>query len=126
MGDVKGNGKSDYVLVDAKTLKVKGTWAKGKTAKFNYDFWYQPYFDIMVSSEWGAPRTFKTGYQPSHADDPEAYGNTLNFYSWSKRELIQSICLGDEGIAPLEVRFLHDPKQPQGFVGCAVNANIFR
>lgn len=80
----------------------------------------------MVSSEWGAPKVFKTGYHPSHATDKEAYGRSLNFFSWSKRELIQTIDLGDDGIAPLEVRFLHDPKQSQGFVGCAVNANVFR
>ena len=27
---------------------------------------------------------------------------------------------------PLEIRFLHDPKQPQGFVGCALNAVVYR
>ncbi|CAH0547994.1 unnamed protein product [Brassicogethes aeneus] len=126
MGDNNDEGNCEYVLIDGKTLEVTGTWCKGRKAKFNYDFWYQPYFDIMVSSEWGAPKVFKTGFHPSHADDIEAYGRSLNFFSWSKRELIQTIDLGDEGIAPLEVRFLHDPKQSQGFVGCAVNANVFR
>ncbi|KAJ8924893.1 hypothetical protein NQ315_001050 [Exocentrus adspersus] len=126
MGDKDGNGKSDFILIDGKTYKTTGTWVKGKAAKFNYDFWYQPHFDVMVSSEWGAPKVFKTGYSPEHAKDPNAYGQNLNFYSWSKRELIQTIDLGKEGLAPLEVRFLHNPKQSQGYVGCAVNANVFR
>merc|ERR1712087_356385 len=27
---------------------------------------------------------------------------------------------------PLEIRFLHDPKAAEGFVGCALNANVYR
>jgi hypothetical protein len=56
----------------------------------------------------------------------ELYGRSLNVFSWSERRLLQTIDLGPQGIAPLEVRFLHDPRQPQGFVGCALNANVFR
>lgn len=37
-----------------------GTWTKGKLAKFGYDFWYQPYHDVMVASEWGTPKFFKS------------------------------------------------------------------
>ncbi|VEN47648.1 unnamed protein product [Callosobruchus maculatus] len=126
MGDKDDNGKCDFVLIDAKTYKMKGTWIKGKnTPKFNYDFWYQPYHDIMVSSEWGAPKVFKTGFHPSHLT-PETYGQHLNFFSWSKRELIQSIDLGREAMAPLEVRFLHNPKESQGYVGCAIGGYIYR
>ncbi|KAF7279210.1 hypothetical protein GWI33_007528 [Rhynchophorus ferrugineus] len=126
MGDLEGNGKSDYVLLDGKTFNVKGTWVKGKSAKFNYDFWYQPYHDIMVSSEWGAPKSWKKGFSLDDATNPVVYGQNLNFYSWSKRELIQTIELGVEGIAPLEVRFLHDPKESQGYVGCGVGNTIYR
>lgn len=78
----------------------------------------------MVSTEWGTPRVFKTGFQPDHLKTD--YGTSLNFFSWSKRELIQTIDLGEDGLAPLEIRFLHNPKESQGFVGCAVNANIYR
>lgn len=34
--------------------------------------------------------------------------------------------MGEEGVAPLEVRFLHDPKSNEGYVGCAVQSTIFR
>jgi selenium-binding protein 1 len=40
--------------------------------------------------------------------------------------LKQTINLGDDGIAPLEIRFLHDPLAAEGFVGCAVASNIYR
>lgn len=125
MGDKDGNGKGDFVLIDGETYKMKGTWTKGETARFGYDFWYQPYYDVMVATEWGTPKVFKTGFEPSHAKSVD-YGRSLNFYSWTKKELLQTIDLGEEGIAPLEVRFLHNPKAKEGFVGCAVNANIFR
>lgn len=31
-----------------------------------------------------------------------------------------------EGVMPLEIRFLHDPKATVGFVGCALFSNMFR
>lgn len=80
----------------------------------------------MVSTEWGAPKVFKKGFQMDHAFDPKIYGRSLNFFSWKNREHIQTVDLGEDGIAPLEVRFLHDPKKPIGFVGCGVNATVFR
>ncbi|XP_025407868.1 methanethiol oxidase isoform X2 [Sipha flava] len=103
MGDAQGNGKGDFLLIDAEKGIVKGTWTNGETAKFGYDFWYQPYCDVLVSSEWGTPKYFKTGFHPEHVND-----------------------IGQDGIAPLEIRFLHDPKASEGFVGCAVNSSIFR
>ncbi|KAG8268254.1 Methanethiol oxidase [Homalodisca vitripennis] len=53
-------------------------------------------------------------------------GRSINLYSWKERKLLQTISFGDEGIAPLETRFLHNPLEAQGFVGCAVTSNIFR
>lgn len=56
----------------------------------------------------------------------EIYGRSLNVYSWSERKLKQTINLGEDGIAPLEIRFLHNPRAAEGFVGCAVTSNIYR
>lgn len=127
MGDKDENGKGDFVLIDSKTLEMKGSWTKGnKLAKFGYDFWYQPYHDVMFSTEWGTPKRFKTGFHPEDTVDKDHYGTSLNIYKWSTRELQQVIDLGPEGCAPLEIRFLHDPKAAQGFVGCALHANVYR
>lgn len=38
----------------------------------------------------------------------------------------QVLNLGEDGIAPLEVRFLHNPKSSEGFVGCAVTSNVYK
>ncbi|KRT83060.1 hypothetical protein AMK59_4065 [Oryctes borbonicus] len=126
LGDVNGNARGNFILIDGKTYKTKGTWIKGKEAKFNYDYWYQPYFDVMISTEWGVPRVFKKGFQLADAMNTEVYGRSLNIYSWKNKQLLQTIDLGEDGIAPLEVRFLHDPKKPVAFVGCGVNATVFR
>lgn len=70
MGDSKGGGRGNFVLIDQDSLEIKGVWADpNKEAKFGYDFWYQPYWDIMVSSEWGAPRSFKPGFLPDKVTD---------------------------------------------------------
>ncbi|XP_059053855.1 methanethiol oxidase [Achroia grisella] len=126
MGDKEENGKGDFVLIDSKTLKVTGTWTNGNKAKFGYDFWYQPYHDVMFASEWGTPKYFKTGFHENDAYNVERYGRSINIYKWSSRELQQVIDLGKEGVAPLEIRFLHDPKASEGFVGCALEANVYR
>lgn len=54
------------------------------------------------------------------------YGTNLNIYSWSEQKLKQIINLGPDGTAPLEVRFLHNPKADEGFVGCAIYSNVYR
>ncbi|XP_071455696.1 methanethiol oxidase isoform X1 [Hetaerina americana] len=127
-GTEKDEGKGDFLLIDAHTLEVKGRWRSenSKPAKFGYDFWYQPYFDVMVSTEWGTPRIFKTGFDPKDAYDQSVYGRSLNIWSWKKRELLQTIDLGEDGVAPLEVRFAHDPKKDYGYVGCALNAVVYQ
>lgn len=56
---------------------------------------------------------------------PDLYGTTLSIWSWKDRKITQTIELGPEGLTPLEVRFLHNPKQPHGYVGCAVASSVF-
>uniref|UniRef100_A0A6M2DNM7 Putative selenium-binding protein 1 n=1 Tax=Xenopsylla cheopis TaxID=163159 RepID=A0A6M2DNM7_XENCH len=127
LGDRNDNNKGDFFLLDGKTFDVIGTWTKGdKKASFGYDFWYQPYWDTMVSTEWGTPRAFKRGFRSEDPGNPMVYGTSLNVYSWSEQKLKQIINLGPDGTAPLEVRFLHNPKADEGFVGCAIYSNVYR
>lgn len=134
MGDNDGAAKGDFILFNQK-FECLGTWTKhkddkqdvnGHLAKCGYDFWYQPYFNIMIASEWAAPKLFRGGFDINYTSDVDQFGRRLNFYDWKKQELIQVIDLGNNGLAPLEVRFLHNPKEAQGFVGCAVTSNVFR
>lgn len=105
-----------------------------------YDFWYQPYHNVMISTEWGHPRSFFKGLDmadvaavrinihisTSYSRCQGNYGTHLNVYDWTTRELKQKIDLGMEGVMPLEIRFLHDPKATVGFVGSALFSNMFR
>uniref|UniRef100_A0A6E8W491 Methanethiol oxidase n=1 Tax=Anopheles coluzzii TaxID=1518534 RepID=A0A6E8W491_ANOCL len=119
MGDAEGNAKGDFVEFD-KNFELVGTWSRGdRKALCGYDYWYQPHFNVMVASEWGAPKLFRRGYHPTDCDDRTQYGCRLNFYRWQERELFQTIDLGDDGLTPLEIRFLHNPRENQGYVGCA-------
>lgn len=101
-----------------------GKFSNSTNTPFGYDFWYQPYFDIMVSSEWGAPKKFKQGV--NLADLPEYYGHSIHFWSWDERKYIKKVDLGtDHGWLPLEVRFLHNPYKAHGYVACALSSTIF-
>ena len=62
------------------------------------------------------------GFNP--ADVPTAYGDTLTFWDWQQRRVTQTVKLGPDGLIPLELRFLHDPAQPHGYVGAALSSNV--
>jgi len=62
------------------------------------------------------------GFSP--ADVPTEYGDTLTFWDWKQRKVTQTVKLGPDGLIPLELRFLHDPSQPHGFVGAALSSNV--
>jgi selenium-binding protein 1 len=113
-------------VLDAQTFELKGRWENGSTIlSLNYDFWYQPRKNVMVSSEFGEPNAYEPGFD---IDDVGAgrYGQRLHFWDLAERRLVQTIDLGEDGLVPLEVRWLHDPDAEQGFVGATLSSNIFQ
>lgn len=117
-----GNG---FVALDPVTLEIKGRWERGqKKPAFGYDFWYQPRQNVMISSEWGEPNAFASGFDPAHVAEGK-YGHMLYVWDWTTHEIIQELDLG-KGSIPLEVRFLHDPNKAEGFVGCALSSEMVR
>ncbi|XP_069796296.1 methanethiol oxidase [Narcine bancroftii] len=126
LGDPSGNAKGGFVLLDGETFEVTGNWEQEEqAAPFGYDFWYQPRHNVMISSEWGTPKAFADGFK---LEDLEAghYGHCLHVWDWTKHTRTQTIDLGKDGYVPLEIRFLHDPKAAEGFVGCALSSCVFR
>ena len=124
LGDSQGNAPGGFLLLND-NFDIIGHWEKPAVGMhFNYDYWYQPRHNIMVSSEWAAPNTFYPGFD---LDDVAAgkYGQRLHFWNWSTHELMQTFDLGDEGRIPLEVRFHHDPDSTHGFAGAALSSNIW-
>ena len=124
LGDSEGNAPGGFLLLDD-NFEIAGRWEKKADAmRFNYDFWYQPRHNVMVSSEWGAPKTYYPGFDLNDVSAGN-YGRSLHFWDWSKHEIIQSIDLGEEGLIPLEVRFHHNPDSTHGFVGAALSSNVW-
>ena len=125
LGDRNGGGAGGFAVLDAKTFEVKGRWENGgEKPSLNYDFWYQPRKNVLVSSEFGEPSAYEDGFDPA---DVEAgrYGRRIHFWNLEERRLEQSLDLGDSGLVPLEVRWLHDPDAESGFVGAALSSTIF-
>ena len=126
LGDADGNAAGGFAVLDAKTFDVKGRWENGgERPPFNYDFWYQPRKNTLVSSEFGEPNAYEPGFD---LEDVAAgrYGRRLHFWDLEKRELEQTIDLGEQGLVPLEIRWLHDPDAEQGFLGAALSSVIWR
>lgn len=124
MGDGGDNAKGSFATFDSKTFEPRGLWSSD-VVPFGYDYWYQPGHDVLISTEWGAPAAFCKGFDLSHVKEGQ-YGTHLNVFSWTTRKLVQRLDLGPEGVMPLEIRFLHDPLATEGYVGCALNAVVYR
>lgn len=123
LGDQDGNAPGGFLLLDSK-FEILGRWEhQAEAMKFNYDFWYQPRHNVMVSSEWGAPKTFYPGFD---LNDVQAgnYGQQLHFWDWQTHDIVQTVDLGEAGLIPLEVRFHHNPDSTHGFVGAALSSNL--
>jgi selenium-binding protein 1 len=121
LGNDKGEAPGGFLLLNDK-FEVVGPWEKDKTGmKYNYDFWYQPRHNVMVSSEWAAPKTVIPGFK---LEDVKAgkYGQSIHFWDWKERKIAKTFDLGGAGLIPLEVRFHHNPKSTHGFVGAALSS----
>jgi selenium-binding protein 1 len=90
----------------------------------NYDFWYQPRKNTLVSSEFGAPSAYEQGLDLADVKAGR-YGQRLNFWNLARRELEQTIDLGGSGLAPLEIRWKHDPEADEGFVAAALSSTLW-
>jgi selenium-binding protein 1 len=124
LGDARGNGPGGFLVID-ENFNVARRWEKSTEGMpLNYDFWYQPRHNVMVSSEFAAPVTYGPGFQ---MDDAKAgrYGQRLHFWDWTARERVQTIDLGPEGMVPLEVRFHHEPDSHHGFVCAALSSSVW-
>ena len=124
LGDAAGGAPGGFLLLD-EGFEIVGRWEKSTAGmNFNYDFWYQPRRNVMLSSEWAAPNTIKPGFK---LEDVQAgkYGHTLHFWDWQDRRIGQSVDLGETGLIPLEIRFHHNPDSAHAFVGAALSSTVW-
>ena len=124
LGNERLEGPGGFLLLD-EAFDVLGSWeASREGMRYNYDFWYQPRHNVMVSSEWGAPSTTRPGFKPEDVAQGK-YGRHIHFWDWERRQIVRSADLGEDGLIPLEVRFHHDPQSSHGFVGAALSSSIW-
>ena len=124
LGDREGNAPGGFLLLDQQ-FRIAGRWEADLSGmQFNYDFWYQPRHNVMVSSEWAAPRTFQQGFNPQDVQAGK-YGRRLHLWDWEQRKIVQSIDLETKGQIPLEVRFHHNPDSSHGFMGAALSSTLW-
>ncbi|OAQ52935.1 selenium-binding protein [Natrinema mahii] len=123
LGDADGELPGGFLELN-EDFEIEGRWEPPGEIEMNYDYWYQPRQNVMVSTEWAAPKTYYPGFD---LEDVEAgnYGRKLHVWDWEAGTVEQTIDLGEEGQIPLEVRFLHTPESTHGFVGTALSSNMF-
>lgn len=125
LGNANGDAPGGFVMLDAEDFSVKGRWENEQgDQKLNYDFWYQPRCNVMMSSEWGAPNTIFGGFDIADVEAGK-YGHRIHVWDFEKHDHIQTIDLGEDGLIPLELRFLHEPTQEHAFVGAALSSKVF-
>jgi selenium-binding protein 1 len=126
LGDRDGQGAGGFAVLDAQSFEVKGRWENGGARPdLNYDFWYQPRQNALISSEFGEPNAYEHGFDIADVQAGR-YGRRIHVWDLAERRLEQTIDLGDRGLVPLEVRWLHDPDADEGFVGATLSSNVFR
>ncbi|MDT2034041.1 MAG: selenium-binding family protein [Planktomarina sp.] len=123
LGDAKGEAPGGYLQLN-KDFEIVGRWENSMgNIKFGYDFWYQPRHNVMVSSEWASPNTFMPGFDLEEVGHLK-YGREIHFWDFEKKEPIETMYLGEDGLLPLEVKFHHNPDSTHGFCGAALSSNV--
>ncbi|MGU9950735.1 MAG: selenium-binding family protein [Gammaproteobacteria bacterium WSBS_2016_MAG_OTU1] len=124
LGDAKGDAPGGFLHIN-EDFEIVGRWENDiSDMKYNYDFWYQPRHNVMVSSEWAAPNTFMPGFDLDDVGKGK-YGSQIYFWDFAKKSIVKTVPLGEEGMIPLEVRFHHNPDSTHGYVGATLSSNIF-
>eukprot|EP01023_Acetabularia_acetabulum_P051981 TRINITY_DN575_c0_g1_i2.p1 TRINITY_DN575_c0_g1~~TRINITY_DN575_c0_g1_i2.p1 ORF type:complete len:472 (-),score=84.93 TRINITY_DN575_c0_g1_i2:358-1773(-) len=119
LGDENGEAKGNWLILD-KQFNVKEKWTQ-QDLDYGYDFWYQLRHNVMISTEFWLNSYMKM-FDPSEIGT--AYGSKMHVFKWDTREKVQTIEMGDKGMVPLEIRFMHNPDSLHGFVGCALSSNL--
>jgi len=122
LGDADGDLPGGFLELND-DFEVQGRWDPPGEIEMNYDYWYQPRQNVMLSTEWAAPKTYYPGFDLEDVEEGK-YGQRLNFWDWEDGVVEQTIDLGEDGLIPLEARFLHTPESTHGYVGAALSSNI--
>jgi len=86
LGDARGNAPGGFLQLN-ENFDIVGRWENDLGGmKFNYDFWYQPRHNVMVSSEWAAPNTFMPGFDLEEVGLLK-YGREIHFWDFNAKRV---------------------------------------
>jgi len=124
LGDADGNAPGGFLHIN-EDFEIVGRWENDITGmNYNYDFWYQPRHNMMVSSEWAAPNTFMPGFDLDDVGKGK-YGHSIHIWDFEGKRIEKTVDLGEEGMIPLEVRGLHNPESTHGYVAATLSSNVY-
>ena len=127
LGDADGNGACGFAVLDAKTFEVKGRWENGGATPVAQ-------LRLLVPAAQERARLLRVrraerlreGLRPRRRRGRAATAAGCTSGTSSERTLEQTIDLGETGLVPLEIRWLHDPDADEGFVGAALSSTMWR
>ncbi|WP_435194168.1 selenium-binding protein SBP56-related protein [Natronomonas sp. EA1] len=118
LGNEEGDGPGGFLTLD-ESLQVSGRW--GQRVPMNYDFWYQPRKNAMLSTAWANPNVYQQGFDPTRLDE---FGREVRVWDWDAEEVVETFDMGS-GSLPLEVRFFHNPERAEAYVACALSGQVW-
>jgi methanethiol oxidase len=121
LGNAQGEGPGGILLLDHYNFNVLGRWEVDRGPQYlAYDFFWHLGHDILVTSEWGTPKMIEDGLNAELLLAGQ-YGHQLHFWDLRKRKHLQTVDLGAEHQAALELRPSHDPTKAYGFVNVVIS-----
>ncbi len=121
LGGSDGGGPGGILMLDHNTFQVLGRWEIARGPQFlAYDFWWHLAYDVAVTSEWTTPQYFEHGLN-LEALLGGKYGNRMHIWQLTRRRHEAALELSPNDRMVLELRPLHNPTEPKGFVNTVVN-----
>jgi hypothetical protein len=124
LGDADGNSPGGFATLDGRDFSIDGRWeAEPGDLEFTYDFWYPPRQNTLVSSEWGAPNTFKDGFDPGDVAAGK-YGRNLHF--WDLEPSSPTGCTETSAITTSPTRAIRGSSRRSGWAACSAATRAIR
>ena len=126
LGDADGSGAGGFAVLDAQTFEVKGRWENGGA-----DAAAQLRLLVPAAQERahlvGVRRAqrLRAGLRPRRRRRRALRPAASTSGTSPSAGVEQTIDLGEKGLVPLEVRWLHDPDADEGFVGAALSSTMW-
>ncbi|PAV75370.1 hypothetical protein WR25_14851 isoform B [Diploscapter pachys] len=108
LGDKDGHGKGEFVILDRNSWMLRNQPTEEEFTCFGGDFSLQTRRNILISGEWGHPKSIRSGFTISDLENVSAsFGNRIHIWQISPSKLKQTIELDPaEGCLLTAVRYM--------------------